>query len=92
MAGRSGRYTECRSYRSRAFYGWTRQPPSGMEGPTAGERGFHSVKAEPHFVLRRMGTYGRAWLRWLDREGSTSAIFLAQFCPQGSASLRWQPP
>ena len=50
--------------------------------------GFHTVKCNPHFVRRRLGSYGRAWLRWLDREGSTSAIPLAHFCPQGSAYLQ----
>ena len=47
--------------------------------------GFHTIKCDPHFVLRKPGSYGRTWLRWLDREGSTSAVPLAHFCPQGAA-------
>ena len=35
--------------------------------------GFHTGKYDPHFVRRKLGSYLRAWLRWLDREGSTSA-------------------
>ena len=50
--------------------------------------GFHTVKCDPHFIRRKLGSYGRAWLRWLDHEGSTSAIPLAHFCPQGSAYLQ----
>ena len=50
--------------------------------------GFHTVKCDPHFVRRRLGSYGRACLRWLDREGSTFAIPLSHFCPQGSAYLQ----
>ena len=42
---------------------------------------------DPHFVRRKLGSYGRAWLRWFDREGSTSAVLLAHFCPQGAAYL-----
>ena len=47
------------------------------------QKGFHTVKCHPHFVRRKPGSYGRAWLRWLDREGSTSAVLLAHFYPQG---------
>ena len=43
--------------------------------------GFHTAKCDPHFVRRKLGTYGRTRLRWLDREGSTSAVPLAHFCP-----------
>ena len=50
--------------------------------------GFHTVKCDPHFVRRKPGSYGRAWLRWLDREGSTSSIRLAHFCPQGSGYVQ----
>ena len=50
--------------------------------------GFHTVNGDPHFIRRRLGRYARAWLRWLDCEGSTSAIPLAQVCPQGSAYLQ----
>ena len=50
--------------------------------------GFHTVKCDPHFVRRKLGSCGRAWLRWLDREGSTSAVPLAHFCPQGAAYLQ----
>ena len=49
--------------------------------------GFHTVKYDPHFIRRKLGSYGGAWLRWLDREGSMSRIPLAQLCPQGSAYL-----
>ena len=35
-----------------------------------------------------MGGYGRSWLRWLDGEGSTSAVPLVHFYPQGSAYLQ----
>ena len=34
-----------------------------------------------------MASYGKSWLRRLDGEGSTSAVPLAHFCPQGSAYL-----
>ena len=50
--------------------------------------GFHTVKFGPHFVRQRMGNYGRSWLRWLDREGSTSAVPLVHFRPQGSSYLQ----
>ena len=50
--------------------------------------GFHTVKCDPHFVQSKPGSYGKAWLRWLDREGSTSAVLLAHFCPKGAAYLQ----
>ena len=50
--------------------------------------GFHTVKCDPHFVRRKMGRYGKAWLRRLGAEGSTSAVPLAHLCPQGSAYLQ----
>ena len=46
--------------------------------------GFYTVKCDPHFVRRKLGSYSRAWLRWLDQEGSTSAVPLAHLCPQGA--------
>ena len=49
--------------------------------------GFHTIKCDLRFIWRKLGRYGRAWLRWLDVEGATSAIPLALFCPQGSAYL-----
>ena len=57
-------------------------------GSSGRDLGFHTFKCDPHFVRRRLGSYGRAWLRWLDPEGSTSAVPLAHFCPQGAAYLR----
>ena len=57
--------------------------------PAAGGRGSpHQAWRVPHFVRRKLGSYGRAWLRWLDREGSTSAVPLAHFCSQGAAYLQ----
>ena len=50
--------------------------------------GFHTVKCDPYFVRRKMGRYGRAWLRWLGAKGSTSTVPLAHFCPQGSTYLQ----
>ena len=50
--------------------------------------GFHTVKCDPRLVWRRMGAYGRAWLRWLDAAGATSAVPVAHFCPQGPAFLQ----
>ena len=50
--------------------------------------GFRTVKCDPHFVRRKLGSYGKAWLRWLEREGSTSTVPLAHFCPQGAAYLQ----
>ena len=50
--------------------------------------GFHTVKCDTHIIRRKLGSYGRARLRWLDREGSTSAVPLAHLCPQGSAYLQ----
>ena len=87
MVGHSGRYTDWRSYCSPACYRWATQHPSGLEYPSRG-LGFHTVKCEPHFVRRRLGSYGRAWLRWFDCEGSTPAIPLAHFCPQASPYLQ----
>ena len=49
--------------------------------------GFQTIKCDPHFVRRKLGSYGRAWLQWLDCEGSTSAVPLALLCPRGSAYL-----
>ena len=59
--------------------------PIRRGGSRARGLGFHT---DPHFVRRKLGSYGRAWLRWLDREGSTSAVPLAHFCPQGAAYLQ----
>ena len=87
LAEHSGWYTEWRSYRSPACYGWARQPLSGV-GSRGRGLGFHTVKCDPQFVRRRMGGYGKPWLRWLDREGFTSAVPLAHFCLQGSAYLQ----
>ena len=50
--------------------------------------GGHTVECDPHLVRRKLWSYGRAWLLWLDREGSTSAVPLAHFCPQGAAYLQ----
>ena len=50
--------------------------------------GFHTVKFDPTLVQCRMGAYGRAWLRWLDAAGATSAVPVAHFCPQGPAILQ----
>ena len=62
--------------------------PIRRGGSRARGLGFHTVKCDPHFVRRKLGSYGGAWLRWLDREGSTSALPLAHFCPQGVAYLQ----
>ena len=62
--------------------------PIRRDGSRARGLGFHTVKCDPHFVRRKLGSYGRAWLRWLDREGSTSAFLLAHFFPQGAAYLQ----
>ena len=64
--------------------------PIRRGGSRARGVGFHTVKCDPHFVRTKLGSYGRAWLRWLDRvnEGSTSAVLLAHFCPQGAAYLQ----
>ena len=88
MAEHNGRYTEWQSYRSPACYGWARQPPSGVEGPAAGDWGLTPSSVTHTSSGGGWGSYGRLWLRWLDREGSTSAVPLAHFCPQGSAYLQ----
>ena len=62
--------------------------PVGRGGSRARRLGFHTVKCDPHFVSMKLGSYGRAWLRWLHREGSTSAVPLAHFCRQGAAYLQ----
>ena len=62
--------------------------PIRRGGSHARSLGFHTVKCDPHFVRTKLGTYGRAWLQWLDREGSTSAVPLAHFYPQGAAYLQ----
>ena len=51
-------------------------------------RGVHPVKCDPHFVGMKLVSHSRAWLRWLDREGSTCAIPVAHFCPQGFPYLQ----
>ena len=50
--------------------------------------GFHTVKCDPQFVKRRMGSSGRFWFRWFGGEGSTFAVPLVHVCPQGSAYLQ----
>ena len=46
-------------------------PEGGIPQPGAG---FHTIKCDPRFVRRKLGRYSRAWLRWLDIEGATSAV------------------
>ena len=62
--------------------------PIRRGGSRARGRGFNTVKCDPHLVRRKLGIYGRAWLRWLDREGSTLAVPLEHFRLQGAAYLQ----
>ena len=62
--------------------------PIRRAGSRARALGFHTVKCDPPFVRWKLGSYGRSWVRWLDREGCTSAVPLAHFCPQGAAYLQ----
>ena len=88
MVGHSGRYTEWRFFRSHACYRWAKRPPSGVEGPVAGAWGFTSSSVTRTSSEGGWGaTAGRGCDGCMDREGSTSAIPLAHFCPQGSAYL-----
>ena len=48
--------------------------PIRVGGSRSRGLGFHTVK-------RRMGSYGRSWLRWLGGEGPTSAVPLLPLLP-----------
>ena len=45
---------------------------------------FITVKNDPRLVVRALGAWPRAWLKWLDKEGWTGAAYTALICPQGA--------
>ena len=94
MVGHSGRYTEWRSYRSPACYGWARQPLSGVEGPAARDWGFTPSSVTHTSSEGGWGaTVGRGCDGWTVR-GPRPRSHWRIFARKGPPTSRWswQPP